>query len=154
MANARRARVQSRRFDLSFEFVVSVRELEARQELGQPVDLLRGQSEHLAHLAHRAARAVGDDVGGHRRAVRTVALIDVLQDLFAPVSRGQIQVDVGPLAALLGQEALKQQLVADRVDGGNAEGVADQTVGRRAATLHQDSPLRGTRARMSQTIRK
>ena len=107
--------------------------------LDEPIDLGAGQAEHLADLAHRRARAIGDAVGGHGAAALAVLLVDVLDDLFAPVARRQIEVDVGPLAALLRQEALEEQLHADRIDGGDAERVADGRVGRRAAPLHQDA---------------
>ena len=66
--------------------------------------------ERLAHLARGALAAIGDDVGGHRRAVLAVLLVDVLDDLLAPIAARQIQIDVGPLAALLGKEALEEQL--------------------------------------------
>ena len=114
--------------------------------LGEPVDCSRGQPERLAHLAHRPARAVGDDVGGHGGAARAVRSVDVLDHLLAPIARRQIEVDVGPLAALLGEEALEQQLHPHRIDGGDAERVADRAVGRRAAPLHQDR-LRAGRTR-------
>ena len=54
-----------------------------------------GEAEHLAHFAEGGAGAVGDHVGGHRGAVRTVTLVDVLDDLFALVAGGQVEVDVG-----------------------------------------------------------
>ena len=99
---------------------------------------LGGQAERLADLARRAAAAIGDDVGGHGRAEPAVALVDVLDDLLAPVAARQVEVDVRPLAALLGEEALEEQLHPHRVDRGDAERVADRAVGRRAAPLHQD----------------
>ena len=55
--------------------------------------------------------------------------------------RRQVEVDVGPLAALLGEEALEEQLHADRVDGRDAERVADGAVGGRAAALAEDAAL-------------
>ena len=94
--------------------------------------------EDLAHLAHGALRAVGDDVRGHARAARAVALVDVLQDLLAAIARRQVDVDVRPLAALLGEEALEQELVAHGIDRGDAERVAHDRVGGRAAALAQD----------------
>ena len=97
-----------------------------------------GQPQGLADLARRAAPAVGDDVGGHGRAEAAVALVDVLDHRLAPVAARQVEVDVGPLAALLGEEALEEQLHAHRVDRGDAERVAHRAVGRRAAPLHQD----------------
>ena len=70
--------------------------------------------------------------------MRAVALVDVLDDLLALVARGQIEIDVGPLAALFGEEALEEQLHLHRVDGGDGQGVADRGVGGRAAALGHD----------------
>ena len=119
--------------------VVGVAVLEAAHVLRQAVDLVERDLEHLADLARGAAVAVGDHVGGHRRAGGAVALVDVLDHPLAPLAARQVEVDVGPLATLLGEEALEQQLHADRVDGGDAEAVADRAVRRRAAALHQDA---------------
>jgi len=107
----------------------------AAEALGDAVHLLEREAQRLADLACRRARAVGDDVGGHAGAVRPVAPVDVLDDLLALVARRQIEVDVRPLAALLGQEALEEQLHLDRVDGGDRKRVADRGVGGRAPAL-------------------
>ncbi len=60
-------------------------------------------------------RAVVDDGGGDARAIAAVALVDVLDDLLAPLML-EIDVDVRRLAALDGDEALEQQvdLASDR----------------------------------------
>jgi hypothetical protein len=112
--------------------------LPAGEQLGQLVDAVRVQPQHLAHLAHGRARAVADHRGGHAGAVGAVLGVDVLDDLLARVARREVQVDVGPLAALLREETLEEQLHADRIDGGDAERVADGAVGGRAAPLTQD----------------
>ena len=117
------------------------RELEVVHHLGEAIDLRRLEAERLAHFARRAAAAIGDDVGGHRRAVPAVLLVDVLDHLLAPIAARQIEIDVGPLAALLRQEALEEQIHADRIDRGDAEAVADGAVGGRAASLHEDVVL-------------
>src|SRR5207253_7766542 len=52
-----------------------------------------------------------------------------------------IEVDVGPLAALLGEEALEEEAHADRIDRRDAERVADRAVGGRAASLAEDAAL-------------
>ena len=96
------------------------------------------ERQRLAHFARGAAAAIGDDVGGHRRAQPAVLLVDVLDDALAAIAARQIEIDVGPLAALLRQEALEQQLHLDRIDGGDPEAVADGAVGRRPAPLHED----------------
>ena len=121
------------------ERVVGVHVLEAAHVLREAVDLVRRDAEHLADLARGAAVAVGDDVRGHGRARGAVALVDVLDDPLAPVAARQVEVDVRPLAALLGEEALEEQLHPHRVDGGDAEAVADGAVGGRAAPLDEDA---------------
>ena len=109
----------------------------AASPAGRPA---RREAERPCHLARRHAVAVGDDVGGHGGAAHAVAPVDVLDDLLALVAGRQVEVDVGPLAALLGEEALEQELHLHRVDGGDAERVADRAVGGRAAAL-QRMPL-------------
>ena len=126
--------------EMLIEGVVGVDELVTGKQLRQAIRLRRGESQHLAHLAHRAPWPVGDHVGGHACAVRAVACVYVLQDLLSAIPRGQIQVDVWPLAPLLVEKAFKQKLVTNGVDRRDAERVADQTIGRRASSLHQDSP--------------
>ena len=96
------------------------------------------EAQRLADFARGGASAIGDDVGGHGGAELAVALVDVLDDALALVAAGQVDIDVGPFAALFGEEALEQQLHADRIDGGDAERVADGAVGGRAAALHED----------------
>ena len=68
-----------------------------------------------------------------------VALVDVLDDALALVAAGQVEIDVRPLAAFFGEEALEQQIHAHRIDGRDAERVADRAVGGRAATLARES---------------
>ena len=77
-------------------------------------------------------------IAGARAAV---APVDVLDDLFAAVAAREVEVDVGPLAALLREEALEEELHPDRVDGGDAERVADRAVRGRAAALEEDAAL-------------
>ena len=55
------------------------------------------------------ARAIVDDRRGNPGAVAAVFLVDVLDHLLAPLVL-EVDVDVGRLLALLGDEALEQQL--------------------------------------------
>ena len=73
--------------------------------------------------------------------------VDVLDHPLAAVAAGQVEVDVRPLAALLGEEALEEQLHAHGIDGGDAEAVADRAVGGGAAALDQDPAARGRSSR-------
>ena len=95
----------------------------------------------LPDLACGAAAAVGDDIRGHRRAALAVPLVNVLDDALAPVAARQIEIDVRPLAALLGEEPLEEQIHADRIDGRDAERVADGAIRRRPAPLDQNALL-------------
>ncbi len=81
--------------------------------------------------------AVGNDGGDDGGAVAAVFLVDVLDDLLAPLVL-EIDVDVGRLVALGGDEALEQQVDIGGVHGGDAEAVADGGIGRRAAPLAED----------------
>ena len=98
-----------------------------------------GMPEHLADLARGAAVAVGDDVRGHGRPRRPVALVDVLDDPLAAVPARQVEVDVRPLPPLLGEEALEEELHPHRVDRGDAEAVADRAVRGGAPALGEDA---------------
>ena len=57
--------------------------------------------------------AIGDDVGGHGGAALAVALVDVLDHFFTLVAAGQVEIDVGPLAALFGEKTFEEQFHAD-----------------------------------------
>ena len=72
-----------------------------------------------------------------------VLLEDVLDGLLALVARGQVDVDVGPLAALLGEEALEEQSHRHGVDGGDAERITHGAVRGRAASLGEHRRLAG-----------
>src|SRR5499427_332737 len=120
------------------ERIAGILVLPVADQRGETVAERGRQSERLAHLSRRAPSAIGDDVGGHGRAQASVALVDVLDDLLAPITARQVEVDVGPLPALLGKEALEEQLHAHRIHRGDAQRVADRAIGGGAASLHQD----------------
>ena len=81
----------------------------APHRLGERGGHVRREAQGLADFADRAARAVMDDGGADRGAVAAVALIDVLDDLLAPLML-EIDVDIGRLVALPRDEAREQQL--------------------------------------------
>ena len=139
--HAIRVQIEADRRQLARQRIGRIDELEVVHHLRQPIDLHRIEAERLADLARRAAPAVGDDVGRHRRAEAPVLFVDVLDDPLAPIAARQIEVDVGPLAALFRQKPLEQQIHPDRIDGRDPEAVADGAVGRRPAPLHQDVVL-------------
>ena len=59
--------------------------------------------------------------------VAAVLFVDVLDHFLAPLML-EIDVDVGRLASLLGNEALEQQVVQRRIDRSDAQAVADGAV--------------------------
>ena len=65
----------------------------------------------------------------------------MLDDALAAIAARQIEIDVGPFAALFRQEALEQQIHLDRIDGRDPEAVADGAVGGAPAALHEDVVL-------------
>ena len=67
-----------------------------------------------------------------------VTLVDILDNFFTLVAAGQVEIDVGPLAALFGKKTFEEQFHADGIDCGDAERVADGAVGGGSASLHQD----------------
>ena len=69
---------------------------ERSRTFGEAVGDLFGEAEDLGHFAEGGAGAVGDDVGGHGGAAGGVLFEDVLDDGFAAVAGGEVDVDVGP----------------------------------------------------------
>lgn len=110
--------------------------------LGEAIDALLVQAQRLADIAHCAARAVGGQCGGQCRAVGAVLVVDVLDDLLAPLVL-EVHVDVGRLVAFAADEAFEQERRLGRVDLGDAQAIADRRVGRRTSALAQDCLLSG-----------
>ncbi len=113
--------------------------LKRADQTGEPGLHSGAEAQRLAHFPCSGAAAIGDDIGAHRSSELAVALVNVLDGTLAVDTRGQIQVDVRPLAPNLREKALEEQLHADRVHGGDAKRVADGGVGGGAATLNQDA---------------
>ena len=119
--------------------VDGVRKIAIGIKIGEPVHDIGGKSERLAHLPHGAAPAISDDIGRHRRARAPIAAVNLLDDLFALVSAGQVKVDIRPrVSAALAEEALEEQLVLQRIAVSNPEAVTDRAIGGAAAALHHD----------------
>ena len=72
-----------------------------------------------------------------RGAVAAIAPVDILHHLFA-ARMLKIDIDIGRLQPLFGNETLEQQIDLGRIDRGDAEHVADGRVRRRAPALTQD----------------
>ncbi len=106
--------------------------------LAPRVLLSGGVAQRLGDVADRGLGPVGDDVRDLRRVLAPVQFVDVLDGLLAAVGL-DVDVDVGGLAALGGEEALEHQPVVDGVDRGDLQRVTDRGVGRRAAALAEDA---------------
>ena len=123
-------------------------------QLRDPVDDAVGDVEHAPRVAHGGARGhrpEGDDLGD---AVAAVLLGDVVDHPLAAVDR-EVDVDVRHRLAARVQEALEEQVVADRVDVGDLEAVRDERARRRAAARPDADRRSASRsATKSQTIRK
>ena len=128
-ADAISIQIQSNGCEMARQRVGRIGELEVVHHLSEPIDLRRLEPERLPHFARGAPSAIGDDVGGHRDAEPSVLFVHVLNHALAAVSARQIEIDVGPFTTLLRQEALEQQIHADRIDRRDAEAVADGAVG-------------------------
>ncbi|MNQ88920.1 hypothetical protein D3C85_1042100 [compost metagenome] len=109
----------------------------AAAAIGQGVDLVTRQAQHLGDIAHRPRGMVGTGHSGERGAVTAIALEHILQHLFAALVL-EIHVDVWWLVALAGHEAFEQHVHPRRVDLGDAQGVAHRRVGRRTAALAEN----------------
>ena len=95
-----------------------------RDRLGDAVALAVAHAHDPGHVADGGPgehRAEGDDLG---HVVGAVLAADVVDDLLAPAVL-EVHVDIGHRHAVGVEEPLERQLVVDRVDGRDAEGVGD-----------------------------
>ena len=75
-------------------------------------------------------------------AFAAVFLVDILNHFF-PALMLEVDVDVGGFGAVLGDEPLEQDVDPIGVDGRDPQAIADGRVGRRAASLAEDSRASG-----------
>ena len=107
-----------------------------RNELGEPVHFAVGN-------VHGAANVLDRSLGGHRsksnnlRNVFAPVLLRHIFDQLATSPHAEVDVDVGHGNALGVQEALEEQVVLQRIDVSDAQGVADQAA-RRGTTPRPD----------------
>src|SRR6185312_868028 len=100
--------IEARRLEVAVKCVIRPLPLKAAHQRREAVQSLAVKAEDLAYFARREPPAVSAYIGGHRGAELAVALVDILDRFLAIITAWQIQVDVGPFVALLGQEAFKQ----------------------------------------------
>ena len=137
-ADQRMSRIEAGIVKLAGERVVCIFIFPGAHQAGQAIERFRLEGQSFADFARRRTPAIGDHVGGHGRAQFSVAFVDVLNGAFALISAGQIEIDIGPFAALFGKKSLEKQVHADGIHGGNAQRIAHRAIGRGAAALHQN----------------
>ncbi len=137
-ADARVAQIQAGIAELALGRVFRIFPFPRAHQAGELLDRCDLEPQRLAHLARRRTAAIRDDVGGHGRAQLAVAIVDVLDDALALVARRQVDIDIRPLAALLREETLEQQLHGDRIDRRDAQRITDGAIGGRAAPLREN----------------
>ncbi len=105
--------------------------------IGQQSGDVFGQAQRLADVADRTARPVMNDGGHDRGTVAAIAIEHILHHLFA-ARMFEIDVDIGRLAALLGEKPLEQKIDLDGIDGGDPQHETHGRIGRRSPALTQD----------------
>ena len=138
LAQSRMAKIEAGIGKLALQRFIRTFVFPRTHNRGKTIERLLVETHGLANLASGKTSAIGNDVSSHGGAKFSVGLIDVLNDTLALVAAGQIEIDVGPLAAFVGEEALEEQAHLYRVHGGNAEHITDDAVGRRTTTLHKN----------------
>ena len=92
---------------------------------GDADDLVFRQPVDLGDFAHRAGGLEADLVANHRRLGPAESRQRPLNDFVAFVP-GEVDIDVGRVDAPGVEEAVEKQIVAQRIDMGNAQQVTDQ----------------------------
>ena len=110
--------------------------------LGQPVDPLGGMPRALADVADGGTGAIGDHFGRHAGPLAAVFLVEILQHFLAALVL-EVDVDVGGFVPLAADEPLEQHVHPLRIDGGDAQAIADGRVGRRTAALAENAATAG-----------
>ena len=99
-----------------------------------------GESEGEADVARGGARAIGDEGADECHVSRSEALQHRIDHLIAPIG-GEVHIHVRVRLAPLIQEALEDQVVADRIHARDPKEIRDHRIARTPATLRGD-PVR------------
>ena len=70
-----------------------------------------------------------------------VAPVNFLDHALAPIAAGQIEINIGPAFPALAEKTLEDQMIAHRIDRGDAETITNRAVGRAPPSLHHDVVL-------------
>ena len=140
-AYARILQVQVGVAEMPFGRIAGVLPFPRPHQARQAIQRHHLKSQRFAHLARRRLPAIGNHIGRHGRAQLAVALVDILNGALPLLAAGQVQVDIRPLAALLRQKALEQQIHPHRVHRRDPQRITHRAVGRRAAPLRQNATV-------------
>src|SRR5579872_844217 len=99
---------------------------------------VEGKTQYRPHFANGAARAIADDGCCESGTVAPIFPVNILDHLLAPLML-EIDIDIGRLVALGGDEPLEQEIEPRRVDRGDAETKTHRRIRRRTAPLTKDA---------------
>ena len=145
--------VDALEFGQAVDRLAQVARRDVRERLRDRAHLDLGQPERFAHLADRRARPVGVDHRDARGALGAVTAQDHVVDVFAP-GGFDVDVDVGQVLAHRVHEPLERQVVAQRVDVGDADAGSTRANRRRCRGTRPGCPWPSRRRRSSATVRK
>ena len=91
-----------------------------------------GQIQHPAHVPDHALGRQGTEGDDLHHLIFSIFFHHIVDDFLPPLI-AEVHVDIGHGHALRVQETLEQQIVADGIDVGDAQAVADNAAGRGAS---------------------
>ena len=101
-------------------------------QLSDSVNLVVAHPQYPAHITNHRFRGHRPKGGDLRHRIVAVLVLHVIDHAIAPLLT-KINVEVGHRYPLGVQKTLKQQIVLQRIEIGNAEGIGDQRTGARTA---------------------
>src|SRR5688572_6006951 len=96
--------IESRLAKVPLRRVLWIRPLPSVDKLRKARECIRREAKGFTYIANGRTAAIGNDVGGHGRAQFAVTLVHVLDDTLTLFAARQIEIDIGPLAALFGEK--------------------------------------------------
>ena len=105
---------------------------------GHGINNIKREAQGLAHLTHRGAAAVRDDLRRERCSLAAVLGVQILDYLFAALML-KVNINIRRLAALFADEPLEQHADAVGINGGDAQAVAHGGIGRGPAALAENA---------------
>src|SRR5947209_180352 len=98
------------------------------------------EAEHFADFADRRTCAISDDARCQSGAFAAIFLVDILNDLLAPLVL-EIDIDIGRLVARVGDEAFEQEIVPIGVNLRYPQAEAENGIGCGPSSLYENAVL-------------